>query len=200
MLLAACCLLLAAKPGRSTLNPKKGYKTKTGSTSSVTLTLMLALVPIPVAKSTNKYLSAPHYIFVNHWQNDMHGPASTSEPHPRDQWWMHLSSGGGPWPTTAAGFITSGQVGIHLSNSHQLGTVDDLRFDPETLTVRAMRWHYPSKGFLPLGVTLHQFSVLARCKQGGLSSQDARNHTFCASHTKRIMHSELSMGLLWMKQ
>ena len=36
-LLAACCLL-AAKPGRSTLDTKKGYKTKTGSTSSVTLT------------------------------------------------------------------------------------------------------------------------------------------------------------------
>ena len=35
----ACCLLLllAAKPGRSTLDTKKGYKTKTGSTSSVTL-------------------------------------------------------------------------------------------------------------------------------------------------------------------
>ena len=35
---AACCLLaclLAAKPGRSTLDTKKGYKTKTGSTSSV---------------------------------------------------------------------------------------------------------------------------------------------------------------------
>ena len=41
---AVCCLLLAAaaaKPGRSTLDPKKGYKTKTGSTSSVTLTLGL---------------------------------------------------------------------------------------------------------------------------------------------------------------
>ena len=40
LLVAACCLLLvtaAAKPGRSTLDPKKGYKTKTGSTSSVTL-------------------------------------------------------------------------------------------------------------------------------------------------------------------
>ena len=40
--LLACCLLLAcllaAKPGRSTLDTKKGYKTKTGSTSSVTLT------------------------------------------------------------------------------------------------------------------------------------------------------------------
>ena len=40
----AACLLLAAaaaaaKPGRSTLDTKKGYKTKTGSTSSVTLTL-----------------------------------------------------------------------------------------------------------------------------------------------------------------
>ena len=41
---AACCLLLAcwlaaaAKPGRSTLDTKKGYKTKTGSTSSVTRT------------------------------------------------------------------------------------------------------------------------------------------------------------------
>ena len=37
---AACCLLAcllaAAKPGRSTLDTKKGYKTKTGSTSSVT--------------------------------------------------------------------------------------------------------------------------------------------------------------------
>ena len=45
---AACCLmlaccLLAAKPGRSTLDTKKGYKTKTGSTSSVTLTLALTL-------------------------------------------------------------------------------------------------------------------------------------------------------------
>ena len=43
---AACCLLLlaaaAAKPGRSTLDTKKGYKTKTGSTSSVSLALTLA--------------------------------------------------------------------------------------------------------------------------------------------------------------
>ena len=39
-LLLACLLLaclLAAKPGRSTLDTKKGYKTQTGSTSSVTL-------------------------------------------------------------------------------------------------------------------------------------------------------------------
>ena len=40
----AACLqlacLLAAKPGRSTLDTKKGYKTKTGSTSSVTLVLI----------------------------------------------------------------------------------------------------------------------------------------------------------------
>ena len=42
LLLAACCLL-AAKPGRSTLDTKKGYKTKTGSTSSVTATLALTL-------------------------------------------------------------------------------------------------------------------------------------------------------------
>ena len=45
-LLLACLLLLAAaaaKPGRSTLDTKKGYKTKTGSTSSVTLTLTLGL-------------------------------------------------------------------------------------------------------------------------------------------------------------
>ena len=43
-LLAACLLLAAAaKPGRSTLDTKKGYKTKTGSTSSVTLTLTLTL-------------------------------------------------------------------------------------------------------------------------------------------------------------
>ena len=34
-------LLAAAKPVRSTLDPKEGYKTKTGSTSSVTLTLTL---------------------------------------------------------------------------------------------------------------------------------------------------------------
>ena len=41
LLLAACCLLVAAaEPGRSTLDPKKGYKTKTGSTSSVTLALI----------------------------------------------------------------------------------------------------------------------------------------------------------------
>ena len=39
-LLLACCLLAAAKPSRSTLDTKKGYKTKTGSTSSVTLTLI----------------------------------------------------------------------------------------------------------------------------------------------------------------
>ena len=48
LLLACCCLLLlaaaAAKPGRSTLDTKKGYKTKTGSTSSVTLTLTLTLI------------------------------------------------------------------------------------------------------------------------------------------------------------
>ena len=51
--LLACCLLAcllaaaaAAKPGRSTLDTKKGYKTKTGSTSSVTLTLTLGLTLI----------------------------------------------------------------------------------------------------------------------------------------------------------
>ena len=36
---AAACLLVVAKPGRSTLDTRKGYKTKTGSASSVTLTL-----------------------------------------------------------------------------------------------------------------------------------------------------------------
>ena len=42
LLLAAGCFLAAAtaKPGRSTLDTKKGYKTKTGSTGSVTLTLI----------------------------------------------------------------------------------------------------------------------------------------------------------------
>ena len=40
---AACLLLAAAKPSRSTLDTKKGYKTKTGSTSSVTLALTLIL-------------------------------------------------------------------------------------------------------------------------------------------------------------
>ena len=52
LLLAACCCLLllaaaAAKPGRSTLDTKKGYKTKTGSTSSVTLTLTITQLPPP---------------------------------------------------------------------------------------------------------------------------------------------------------
>ena len=48
---AACWLLVAAaaaKPGRSTLDTKKGYKTKTGSTSSVTLALTLTLA-LPLA-------------------------------------------------------------------------------------------------------------------------------------------------------
>ena len=36
----AAAAAAAAKPGRSTLDTKKGYKTKTGSTSSVTLTLI----------------------------------------------------------------------------------------------------------------------------------------------------------------
>ena len=48
---AACSLLLAAaaaKRGRSTLDTKKGYKTKTGSTSSVTLALTLTLA-LPLA-------------------------------------------------------------------------------------------------------------------------------------------------------
>ena len=50
LLLAACCLLLAAaKPGRSSLDTKKGYKTKTCSTSSVTLTLT-PLPPSPLAR------------------------------------------------------------------------------------------------------------------------------------------------------
>ena len=60
----ACCLLLAAaaaaaaKPGRSTLDPKKGYKVKTGSTSSVTPTL-----PTIVAKIIpfNKKNSSAHH-------------------------------------------------------------------------------------------------------------------------------------------
>ena len=52
-MLLACLLLLlaaaaaAAKPSRCTLDTKKGYKTKTGSTSSVTLTLTLTLTLTP---------------------------------------------------------------------------------------------------------------------------------------------------------
>ena len=43
-LLAACLLAcLLAKPVRSTLDTKEGYKTKTGSTSSVTMTLTLTM-------------------------------------------------------------------------------------------------------------------------------------------------------------
>ena len=45
--LLACRLLAAAKPVGSTLDTKKGYKTKTGSTSSVTLSLPLALPLAP---------------------------------------------------------------------------------------------------------------------------------------------------------
>ena len=45
LLLAACCYcLLLAKPGMSTLDTKEGYKTKTGSTSSVTPTLTLTCI------------------------------------------------------------------------------------------------------------------------------------------------------------
>ena len=42
-LLACCLLLAAAKPSWSTLDTKEGYKTKTGSTSSVTPTLTVTL-------------------------------------------------------------------------------------------------------------------------------------------------------------
>ena len=45
-LLLACLLAPAAKPGRSTLDTKKGYKTKTRSTSSVTLTLTICIGPL----------------------------------------------------------------------------------------------------------------------------------------------------------
>ena len=52
---AACCLLAAAaKPGRSTLDTKKGYKTKTGSTSSVTLALTLTLTLTAVVQSKSQ--------------------------------------------------------------------------------------------------------------------------------------------------
>ena len=43
LLLAAAAAAAAAKPGRSILDAKKGYKAKTGSTSSVTLALTLTL-------------------------------------------------------------------------------------------------------------------------------------------------------------
>ena len=61
---AACCLLLAtpaaaAKPGRSTLDPKKGYKTKTGSTSSVTLTLTPPPLPRVLTDSWGLVASGP---------------------------------------------------------------------------------------------------------------------------------------------
>ena len=45
---AACLLAAAAKRGRSTLDTKKGYKTKSGSTSSVTLVLTPTLA-LPLA-------------------------------------------------------------------------------------------------------------------------------------------------------
>ena len=52
---AACLLAAAAKPCRSTVDTKKGYKTKIGSTSSVTSTLTLTLTPPP----PHPWLDAP---------------------------------------------------------------------------------------------------------------------------------------------
>ena len=70
LLLAACCCCLllaaaAAKPGRSTLDTKKGYKTKTGSTSSVTLTLTGNPMPPKKSKKSpeiKKLMGNPCYI------------------------------------------------------------------------------------------------------------------------------------------
>ena len=66
-LLAAClllaCLLLAAKPGRSTLDSKKGYKTKTGSTTSVKIGHIfghMAQNAIPRAPSPP---ATPHFLW-----------------------------------------------------------------------------------------------------------------------------------------
>ena len=66
MLLLACCLLLlaaaaaaAAKPGRSPLDTKTGYKTKTGSTSSVTVTLTLNRT-YSKHQIRNKKIGGPH--------------------------------------------------------------------------------------------------------------------------------------------
>ena len=68
LLAAACCCLLllaAPKPGRSTLDTKKGYKTKTGSTSSVTLTLGLTqALPLALAltlRSVKSEYSGPKW-------------------------------------------------------------------------------------------------------------------------------------------
>ena len=74
LLLAWClltCCLLAAKPGRCTLDTKKGYKTMTGSTSSVTriptlaptLTLTLTL-NLTLALTLNPSLNARNLIFT----------------------------------------------------------------------------------------------------------------------------------------
>ena len=55
---AACCLLAAAaKPGRSTLDTKKGYKTKTGSTSSLTLTLTIGYYINGIVPAAHWWLS-----------------------------------------------------------------------------------------------------------------------------------------------
>ena len=60
-LLLACCLLAATtKPGTSTLDTKKGYKTKIGSISSVTLTLTYkslykVLYSLEIIKSKKKF-------------------------------------------------------------------------------------------------------------------------------------------------
>ena len=57
---AAACLL-AAKPGRSTLDTKKGYKTKTGSTSSVKTDHILGYV------AQNAISSAPNPPATTHF-------------------------------------------------------------------------------------------------------------------------------------
>ena len=104
MLLLACCLLAAclllaaaaaAKPGRSTLDTKKGYKTKTGSTSSVTLTLTLALtlalvsvllddhLGLFVCMQSTKYCAMCH-IYVLSICNPFHTAMATSHISPDD--------------------------------------------------------------------------------------------------------------------
>ena len=75
-MLLACLLLvrllLAANPGRSTLDTKKGYKTKTGSTSSVTLTLTTLTQDYPSLRRLTQGYHYQDWILGPSWWGKEH--------------------------------------------------------------------------------------------------------------------------------
>ena len=64
------------KPGRSTLDPKKGYKTKTGSTSSVTLTLTRCGSMLPILYSPRNHQPPSPQFQMHIFKNGQHDVAS----------------------------------------------------------------------------------------------------------------------------